>query len=194
MKRSFFTACYTSIALLIMVSGCEGNYTPKPHGYFRFDLPEKHYRVFDTTYPYKFEYPVYGEVTMPQNVGAAEPYWINIVIPKYNATIYVSYKKVTGNLPVLFEDTYQLVYKHTVKADAITDQPFVNTDKHVYGFLYELSGNTATAVQFYVTDSIRNFIRGSLYFYAEPNKDSLFPLINYFKEDIQHIMETLQWK
>jgi gliding motility-associated lipoprotein GldD len=176
-----------------MIAGCEGNYTPKPRGYFRFDLPEKQYQMFDTTYPYKFEYPVYGKISKPES-STAEPYWINIAIPQYNATIYLSYKDIKNSLPELLEDTYQLVYKHTVKADAISDQPFVNASKNVYGFLYELGGNTATAVQFYVTDSIQNFMRGSLYFYSEPNKDSLAPLINSFKEDIQHIMETVQWK
>jgi gliding motility-associated lipoprotein GldD len=181
-----------TIGLFIFISACTENYMPKPHGYFRFDLPEKQYQMFDTLFPYSFEYPVYAKTEKPLN--NIEPYWINIIFPAYKATIYLSYKKIKNNLPALLEDTYQLVYKHTVKADAIMEQAYINKQKNVYGFLYELGGNTATAVQFYLTDSIKNFIRGSLYFYAEPNKDSLFPLINYFKEDIKHIMETVEWK
>lgn len=172
---------------------CGGDYTPKPRGYFRFDLPEKQYQTLDTTpFPYKFERPVYGKIAKPTSHDA-EPFWLNIVIPAYKATIYLSYKKLEGNLPAVLEDTYQLVYKHTVKADAISEHPFDNPDNNVYGFLYEIGGNTATAIQFYVTDSVSNFLRGSLYFYTEPNKDSLSPLINYFKDDIIHLMETMQW-
>ena len=180
------------LSLFCTTLSCGGNYIPKPHGYLRFDMPEKQYHLFDTTFPYRFEYPVYGEISKLDN--ANHPYWINIVIPEYKATIYLSYNALKNNLPELLEDTYQLVYKHTIKADAITEQPFVNPDKKVYGFLYDLGGNTATAVQFYVTDSVKNFIRGSLYFYSEPNKDSLAPLISYFREDIQYIMETMEWK
>lgn len=179
--------------LILLLWCCKGNYTPKPYGYMRFDLPDKHYRMLDSSLPYKFEYPVYAQITKPDNSQTAEPYWINIVFPAYKATIYISYKTINNNLPELLEDTYQLVYKHTVKADAINEMFLDNSAKNVYGILYQLGGNTATAVQFYVTDSVKNFIRGSLYFYTEPNKDSLAPLINYFKQDIQHLMETTEW-
>ncbi|MFT7352979.1 MAG: hypothetical protein ACI9XR_002770, partial [Flavobacterium sp.] len=40
----------------------------------------------------------------------------------------------------------------------------------------------------------KNFIKGSLYFYAKPNYDSILPAVNYIKEDILHLVETLEWK
>ena len=69
-----------------------------------------------------------------------------------------------------------------------------NTENRVYGILYDLKGNTATAVQFYVTDSVNHYLRGSLYFSAEPNADSLAPVISFFRDDIIHLIETLKWK
>ena len=45
--------------------------------------------------------------------------------------------------------------------------------------MYDLKGNTASSLQFFVTDSTRNFLRGSLYFNAEPNKDSLAPVMDF---------------
>ena len=59
---------------------------------------------------------------------------------------------------------------------------------------YEVGGNAATNAQFYVTDSTKNFIVGSLYFYAKPNFDSILPAADYVKNDIRKIMETIEWK
>jgi gliding motility-associated lipoprotein GldD len=70
----------------------------------------------------------------------------------------------------------------------------MNNVNRVYGTLYDLKGNTATAVQFFVTDSTKHFLRGSLYFAAEPDADSLEPVIEFFRGDIEHLIETLQWK
>jgi gliding motility-associated lipoprotein GldD len=93
------------------------------------------------------------------------------------------------------EQTYTMnVKNHITKADAISEQHFNNEENKVYGILYDLKGNTASAIQFYVTDSVRHYLRGSLYFSAEPNADSLAPVIAFFREDIIHIIETLKWK
>jgi gliding motility-associated lipoprotein GldD len=124
----------------------------------------------------------------------AEPCWFNIEFPGYNAKIHLSYKTIEGNLPSVLEDSYTLTYNHTIKADAITETPYINEEDNIYGLLYDLKGNTATAIQFYVTDSIRHFLRGSLYFFASPNEDSLAPVIGFFREDIIHLIETLEWR
>jgi gliding motility-associated lipoprotein GldD len=81
-----------------------------------------------------------------------------------------------------------------IKAEAINEQIINNNQDRIHGILYDLKGNTATAVQFYVTDSVRHYLRGSLYFESEPNADSLSPLIDFFREDIIHLIGTLKWK
>jgi gliding motility-associated lipoprotein GldD len=93
------------------------------------------------------------------------------------------------------EQTYKLNIKsHIALADAIDQQVYNNQENKVYGILYDLKGNTASAVQFYVTDSVNHYLRGSLYFSAEPNADSLAPVIEFFRADILHLIETLKWK
>ena len=62
------------------------------------------------------------------------------------------------------------------------------------GIFYELGGNTATALQFYVTDSNRHFMRGSLYFNTKPNRDSLRPAIQFLKKDMLKMIRTLEWQ
>ena len=71
---------------------------------------------------------------------------------------------------------------------------FQNPQKKVYGILYDLTGNTASSVQFVLTDSVHHFFRGALYFDNVPNKDSIAPMSDYIREDIVHMMETFEWR
>jgi gliding motility-associated lipoprotein GldD len=182
-----------TISLFCTLSGCGENAVPKPRGYFRIDFPERKYQLLSSDCPFIFEYPVYS--TISYDVGkTTEPCWFNIEFPHYRAKIYISYKSLSGNLPEILRESHELAYSHSVKADAIAEQPWLNPDKKVYGMLYDIKGNTASSVQFYATDSTRNFLRGALYFEATPREDSLEPVIEHFREDIVHLIETLQWK
>ena len=87
-----------------------------------------------------------------------------------------------------------MVYKHTVKADAINEKKYLNDINNSYGTLYDTHGQTASSVQFYITDSVYHFIRGALYFEVNPNQDSLKPIINYLRKDIINIMESVHWE
>ncbi len=179
------------IVVLLFIS-CNHNYTPKEPGYFRIDFPEKEYVQLDSIFPYKFEMPVYSIIEQDEyHIGS---YNLNIVFPKLKGTVHLSYFSITGNIDELLEDNRKMVYKHTIKADAINEQYYEDEAKQVYGALYEIKGNAASSVQFYVTDSVKHFLRGALYFNSVPNKDSLAPAIQFVEEDIIHIIETLSWK
>ncbi len=180
------------IISMLMLS-CGHDYTPKPSGYLRVDYPEKKYKVFNQDAPFTFEYPAYT-IVRPSESGSAEPYWYNIYYPDFKGTIHLSYKPVDHNLDDYVEDTRTLVYKHASRSDGINEIPFSDTAQKRYGIIYELKGNVASAVQFFVTDSTRNFLRGSLYFMTAPNRDSLNPIINFVQEDIEHLIETISWK
>jgi gliding motility-associated lipoprotein GldD len=185
---------FAVILMTALLGSCGGNSQPRPRGYFRIDLPEKEYIAFDSTgAPFTFEYPAYGIIT-PSDEKNPEPWWFNIEFPHYKAKLHISYKSVGNNLALLMEDAYSLTYNHTVKADAIQETALADEENNISGLLYNLKGNTATAVQFYLTDSTRHFMRGSLYFFSSPNEDSLKPVIDFFREDIIHLMETVRWK
>lgn len=181
------------LILVLLVSCKEENNTPKPYGYQRFSFKEKHYQQLNNNFPYKFDYPTYTQIEKDKAFDS-EPYWINIVFPEINGKIHLSYKKIHSNLSQLIEDAHKLAYKHSQKADAIKEKQFTNKSKKVYGLIYEIKGNTASPIQFYATDSIKNFLRGSLYFNTRPNKDSLNPVISYVHKDIVRLMESLEWK
>ncbi len=184
---------YLLIVLLIFMVSCKHQSTPKPHGYFRIDLPEKKYREYSSDCPYTFEYPVYGSI-VNYNGPNAQPCWINIVFPDYDAEIHITYKTINNNLSKYVEDVHTIAYKHSIKADDIIENRISYPSRHVYGILYDITGNAASSVNFFVTDSTQHFLNGSLYFDVSPNADSLAPLIDFFRKDITHMLETLHWK
>ena len=190
MKLSFkLYALPIALAFVFFLSGCGDTPMPKPRGYFRIDLPERNYRAFDTTFPYTFEYPVYARIT-PDVSAKDEPYWINIDYPQFKGRIHLSYKNVNGNLSRYTEDAHELVMKHIPKASAIDE---IRIDNH--GLIYDIKGSGAASVyQFFLTDSTKHFVRGALYFSVLPNNDSLAPVIDFVKSDIQHMLETFRWK
>lgn len=195
MKKVFAIFFYFSLlgSVFTIFHSCNSTPIPKPRGYFRLEFPEKDYKLLDSTLPYKFYYPVYGEIIPDAQVGA-EKYWINIDFPKYKARIHISYKSVNKNINNLIEDVRTLAYKHTIKADAINEKTFSNPERKVYGTLYDIKGNAASSYQFYVTDSLKHFLRGALYFNVHPNKDSLSPAIDFFGKDMIYIIESVEWK
>ncbi len=174
---------------LFLLSNCKKKYTPKPRGFFRIDLPEKEYTDLNKELPHNFQAPKYIEIHPDHS-----KYWINIDYPEYKGRIHLSYHSIENNLPQLLEDTRKFVYKHTIKADAISEQVYDRPEENVHGILYEIDGNAASSVQFFLTDSTENFLRGALYFYVEPNKDSLAPVIDFIKKDIRVLMESFEWK
>ena len=196
MRYDKFCNCVLNILLgfiIVTLISCKKTYTPKPYGYFRIEFPEKHYLKFKSDCNFSFEIPVYGEV-LPVKESYAEPCWYNVVFKDYNACFYLTYKPLNNNLPMHIEDIRTLVYKHSIKADDIIESPLNYPEKSVYGILYDIKGNTASSVNFYITDSVSGFLSGSLYFNVRPNKDSLAPAIDFFREDIVHLIKSFDWK
>jgi gliding motility-associated lipoprotein GldD len=192
--KIFFVFC------IVALFACNSDYTVgKRRGYFKIDFPAKAYQEFDQPgYPYTFEYPVYANIikdtaffdTTPEN-----PWWINIDFPQFAARVHISYKQIGKNkFDSLVNDAFQLSYKqHTYKASAIEDSVMV-TPNNIHGVYFTLAGNTATANQFFLTDSVKHFLRGALYFSATPNEDSISVVNNFLKQDLFHLINTLKWR
>jgi gliding motility-associated lipoprotein GldD len=124
-----------------------------------------------------------------------ETYWINIDYPQFKGRLHLSYKEVNNNLVEYLEDSRSLVLKHIPKASAINEQVIANPGAKVFGIEYNIMGSgAASPYQFYITDSTDHFLRGALYFNVPPNNDSLSPIIDFIKEDINHLLSTFQWR
>lgn len=193
---------YSAFVFLVMalLAACNSDYsTGKKKGYFKIDFPEKKYQLFDRPgYPYTFEYPVYANVIKDSTFfdDKAGDWWVNIDIPRFAGRIHVSYKPVNAqnNFDSLVRDGFKMAYKkHVNMATGIKDS-LMSTPNGVDGIYFSLDGNTATANQFFLTDSTRHFLRGALYFDAAPNADSLGIVNDFLKKDLLHLINTLRWK
>jgi gliding motility-associated lipoprotein GldD len=187
-----------SIIILILLFSCNSAYTPKPAGYFKIDFPEKKYQTFNQPgYPYSFEYPTYARVTKDSTFfgdATENPWWINVEFPQFSARIYLSYKIIGQyKLDTLLNDAFNLTNEHSVKASYIDDS-VMNVSENVHGEFFKVEGDVATANQFFLTDSTKNFLRGALYFYATPNEDSLRPVNQFLVQDMKHLINTFRWK
>lgn len=186
--------------VVMLLAACNNDdYTPKPRAYFRIDLPEKKYQLFSPTdCPYEFEVPVYAKVerdTTFFDEKTKDPCWLNIEFGSLGGMIHVSYKPITKtqSLYKLTEDAHKMSFKHTVRADYIEER-HINTPQGVKGVLYDIGGNSASNVQFFVTDSMNHYMRGALYFNAAPNADSLEPVVKFVRDDMVHLIESFRWK
>ena len=191
---------FVYIVVLSAIIACNSDYTVgKKKGYARIDFPQKKYQLFDTAgYPYSFEYPVYASVVKDSTYfdEKAEDWWVNIIIPKFNATIHVSYKPINAknNFDTLVRDGFKMAYQQHVNiASGIRDSS-LHTANNAEGMYFSLEGNTATANQFFLTDTVHHFLRGALYFDSTPNADSLGIVNEYLKTDLLHLISTLKWR
>lgn len=172
---------------------CQHENTPRPRGYFRIAFPEKSYKTLSMKVPYSFQIPSYS-YPEADSLNPDQPDWITIQIPANHAQIHISYIKLNKNLAAHAEFSRTLAYKHTEKATSIEEQVFINRGKKVYGTLYVIKGDAASPMQFYLTDSVSNFLRGALYIKEIPNADSLRPVINFLSQDVLQLVESTEWK
>ena len=198
--NKLFLFCLFPVGCALCLISCNSNYTAgKKKGYFKIDFPEKKYQTFDQPgHPYTFEYPVYAQVSKDSTFfdDKAGDWWINIDVPQFSGRIYISYKEIgsQNKFDSLRNDAYKMAtQQHINISTGITDSLMI-TANGVGGLYYSLEGNTATANQFYLTDSTKHFLRGALYFNAAPNADSLGIVNDFLKKDLLHLINTLKWK
>ena len=180
--------------LSLFMVGCADDPLPKPKGYLRLDYPDAKYKKASLPLPFSFEKNALSDrISKVKSSGNTKG--VDVNYPSLKATIYLTYKEVrNGNLDSLLRDAQNLTQKHTIKADEISYKPYEDLENKVYGMFYEIGGDAASQSQFYVTDSLNHFLSGSLYFYAKPNYDSIYPASEYLKKDIKRLMESVRWK
>lgn len=204
------------ILFSLVAASCNSPYTSKKKGYFKIDFPKKKFVKFDEPgFPYVFEYPVYAKIIQDSTYfdkTPDNPYWVNIDFPFSKGRIFISYKTIGGksayqiktrdgyrdslginSFENLVNDSYKLSFKNEIKAYSIDDS-VMHTPHNITGVFFSLTGNVATAKQFFVSDTTKHFLRGALYFDATPNEDSLRPVNDFLQQDMKHIINTLQWK
>lgn len=212
-----FSTCLFIVSFICILFSCNSTYTSKKKGYFQIPLPQHAYQKFENAqFPYSFEYPVYGNIVKDSTYFEANPendFWVNVDFPEYNARLFLSYKQVGGkslykkkqsdgtyrdSLGVnifdnMVNDAFNLTNKNDIMASSIEDS-LMKTPLDIHGIFFNVGGNAATAHQFFLTDTVRHFIRGALYFEATPNADSIRPVQDFLREDVFHLINTFRWR
>ncbi len=192
--KNLIVASCVSCFFIACGSSDDGIISPKPRTYFRLSFPSKSYTVYNPAdCPFRFEIPTYSKILI-DNDANAEPCFLNLDFPSFNARLHLSYKPVNKNLNGYLEQTYSMTAKHQIKASGIEEQLVSKAASKVYGLIYNIDGNAASSIQFFLTDSTSHFIRGALYFNVAPNIDSIRPVLEFVRKDIQHLIETFEWK
>ncbi len=206
-----------ALITVLFFASCNSPYVSKKRGYFNIELPKRGYQQFDREgFPYSFEYPVYSRIIQDSTYfdsNPENPYWINIDFPQFGGRIFLSYKKIGGKalykikqpdgkykdslgineFDKMVTDAFTLTNKNDVVSNSIKDS-LIFTPNHISGVFFKVGGNAATAKQFFLSDTTKNFIRGALYFDVTPNADSLKPVQDFLQTDLEHIINTFKWK
>ena len=186
---TMFKNCFYILMAFLFVS-CGKDPIPKPSGELRLEYPKAEYQKFDSNCAYGFEYSKFAKLTD----AGKKPCWFYLTYPKMKAKVFITYFPIENNFRDHVKEAEKMVYDHTIRASAIDAKFFQYPDKKVYGNFYELKGQTASNLQFFVTDSTKNFVMGYLYFNSRPKPDSLAPAVEYVKQDLMHLIDTFEWK
>lgn len=178
------------IITILIVTGCTDDPVPKPHGYPRLDIPEKGYSSWKNSCPFQFKKPQAASIEYPSKDSC----FFNISYPMLNAKVHCSYIPVNGHLKEIIDQEYKLREKHNQFSTSVQERVYHDDKEKVNALLFNISGTqAATPLQFFITDSVNHFFRGTLYFNTSPNNDSLAPAINFIRADIDTLVETFKW-
>jgi gliding motility-associated lipoprotein GldD len=199
MYKNIIIRIFFFVTLISSLTSCwqdeEPVYQAKPRGYFKLSLPKPSYKKYSgTDCPFDFDYSTHA-IIKKSTAFQAKPCWLNIEYPTLKATVYLSYVSLEGknDLEKALSDSYRLTFKHTIKAKGINETLISNKSNHVYGLRYDVKGNSASNFQFLLTDSAKHYMHASLYFYAQPNADSLQPAAEYVIKDLDRMIESFRW-
>lgn len=188
-----------TLVISMVVSSCGGNegYVPKPRIFPKVELEEKNYRgIQSEDLRATFELPQYAALKPDSQQGNARKGWVNVHYLPYDATLHLTHYGFNNwaLYDSLVQDTRKLVYKHLQRAEDIMEEPVSVYESPNWGLVYRIKGNTATNLNFFITDSSRNFVRGALYFNHATNPDSIAPVYDYIEQDIFRMLKTFRWK
>lgn len=178
---------------LLLPISCSKPTTPKPRAHFFIDLPEPIYIKNESAGDFSFEISNQSQVEILRD--SSEFIWFDIVYPKLNAKIHCSFIPVEkNNFAQIAEASKHSVEMQLRDVNLFHEQEFEFPEGNIYALIYHIRGNVASPTQFEITDSVRSFFRGSLYFDQVIRSDSIQPVLDYINNDIQVLIESFRWK
>ncbi|MEM6632898.1 MAG: hypothetical protein AAF694_24720 [Bacteroidota bacterium] len=181
----------------ILVSSCNTSQLPpypRPIGFARMELPTDYtYTIFsESDCPFSFAYPEFGEVSLFRQDSC----WVDIYFPPFNCTWHITYRPAKNGKPdrdFSLEEHRQIIYKHSKKASNIATHSIAHHNG--YGTFYEVFGNVGTPSQLFYSDSSDvHILMTSFYYNASIQNDSLVPVSQYMKKELQKMAKSIEWE
>jgi len=172
--------------------GCLEVSVPKPKSFLYLFFPNAEYEKIDSEIPFKFEKNKIASLSKFEIKNKSKTF--NLSYKNFNAEINLSYSTLKNNFEIYVNEAEFITNRHEKLANELSKIAYENSEKRVYANLYELTGPVASQCQFYATDSLNHFLSGALYFKIKPNYDSIMPAVKYLKNDIERLIESLEWK
>ncbi|MFM2376577.1 MAG: hypothetical protein RLZZ165_1674 [Bacteroidota bacterium] len=184
---------WAAMLTLLTLLSCSGPAEPfpRPKGWPRIDLPKHSYQKMENkACPFTFEYPAMGVVERQKEDSC----WMDLYFQPFECRWHVTYRHVPSSGKKLSdhrEEYRKLVFKHIQKVSQIKENPI--TSPAGSGTMYELYGTVGVPAQLFFTDST-HLVMASFYFDTAVRNDSLAPVIDFMKEDLRHLAQTIRWK
>lgn len=179
------------ITISCLFFSCDNSSLPKQSGFLKMDFEDPKYKIFqDKNVLIDFYYNsnfVDLEIKNPQIISLQYPNF-NLSVDLFSDNINER-KDLENNL----SDFSLILETHSIRSNGIILREYKNIDKKVYGKLFEITGDVASPIKFYLTDSVTNFISGSLNLKFKPKYDSIYPSIQYVKNDILVLFQSVNW-
>ena len=173
--------------IFLVLFSCDSSIAPKQSAFFAPEFGVSSYNSFITQCNYSFSKNKIARIEYQDNCN------FNIVYDDLNAKIFFSYININNNFPDIIKVFDERIIENSSNAIEIKVSEYVDSKISVYSRMFNYVGNTPSNVQFYLTDSVSNFLAGSLFFKTEPNYDSLLPYINYINVDLKKLIESFEW-
>jgi gliding motility-associated lipoprotein GldD len=185
------------LGITVLLASCGDDAVPKPRGYLRLDMPDTTYTAWHGGCPFNAEVAGYAMmVDKPRSASTTTDTacWTTMRFGGQHADVFMTYRRIDGDLAQLINDAHTFKDKHEAKAARIRSERIMRTKDRVFGTYFDVEGDVASPVVFYLTDSTTHFLYASLYFDARPNADSLSPVTDRIRKDLRHFARTLTWR
>lgn len=187
------------LILFISVScGDDTVYLPKPRMYPKITFPEGGKQTFDASYcKMTFDYPVYSKIVKDNyffDGKPIDPCWFNVEFNDLDGTLHCSYIPIDNraHYDKLINESFRLVEEHNTKAN-YRQEEYIQNGNGVGGLYFTLGGEVATNMQYVLTDTTQHFFRASLYFNSKVRPDSIRPIYEFVKKDVDEMIESFKW-
>jgi gliding motility-associated lipoprotein GldD len=187
-KLSYF------LVVIFIFNSCESVDLPKPNAYLRLDFPSPDYKQIKFgSNNVSLEINTSGtSITETKNSLISKI----VAYPLISAEMSLEYynlnidNKLNNTLESLSDFT-AIHLKKSLKPPKI--QEFVNENEKLYASIINIKGDVTSPYQFYATDSTSHLIIGILNLKSKTKHDSVLPALNYLKNDVYHLIESIKW-